>query len=48
MRYFDETGPYWGNTSAKIIAAGNDRLTSRSVKIFGDGEQIGWVRAAIR
>ncbi|KAF9792984.1 amidohydrolase 3 [Thelephora terrestris] len=37
MRYFDESGPYWGNTSAKIIAAGNNRLTSRSVKIFGDG-----------
>ena len=40
MRYFDENGPYWGNTSERIIAAGNDRLTSRSVKIFGDGKQI--------
>ena len=40
MRYFDESGPYWGNISAKIIASGDERLTSRSVKIFGDGEDV--------
>ena len=38
MRYFNENEPYWGNTSEKVIAAGDDRLTSRSVKIFGDGK----------
>ncbi|KAF7300007.1 Amidohydro-3 domain-containing protein [Mycena kentingensis (nom. inval.)] len=37
MRYFDETAPYWGNTSDPILGAANGRLTSRSVKIFADG-----------
>jgi len=37
MTYFDENVDYWGNRSAKIIGAGNNRLTARSVKIFADG-----------
>jgi len=37
MTYFDEEGDYWGNTTEKIIGAGNGRLTVRSVKIFADG-----------
>lgn len=37
MRYFDENGPYWGNTSEQLVQIGNDRLTARSVKIFADG-----------
>jgi hypothetical protein len=37
MRYFDENGPYWGNTAKKLVSVGGDRLTSRSVKIFADG-----------
>ena len=38
MTYFDETAQYWGDRVAKILGAGNDRLTVRSVKIFADGE----------
>lgn len=38
MKYFDETAPYWGNSMEKIIRAGDNRLTVRSVKIVGDGE----------
>ncbi|KAF7310265.1 Amidohydro-3 domain-containing protein [Mycena indigotica] len=37
MRFFDETAPYWGNTSHPFIGEANGRLTSRSVKIFADG-----------
>ncbi|RDX40455.1 hypothetical protein OH76DRAFT_1412962 [Lentinus brumalis] len=37
MKYFDETAPYWGDSFEKIIRAGNNRLTVRSVKIIGDG-----------
>ncbi|KAI8975925.1 amidohydrolase family-domain-containing protein [Trametes punicea] len=37
MKYFDETAAYWGNSSQKIMFAGNNRLTVRSVKIFADG-----------
>ena len=37
MTFFDETKAYWGNQTAKIIGAGNNRLTARSVKIFADG-----------
>ena len=37
MTFFDETKDYWGNQTAQIIGAGNNRLTARSVKIFADG-----------
>lgn len=38
MREFDlGTTGYWGNTSDKILNAGNDRFTVRSVKIVADG-----------
>ncbi|KAI0081997.1 hypothetical protein K474DRAFT_1586784 [Panus rudis PR-1116 ss-1] len=37
MTYFDETAAYWGDKVEKIIGAGNNRLTVRSVKIFADG-----------
>lgn len=37
MTFFDETKAYWGNHTSKIIGAGNNRLTARSVKIFADG-----------
>ncbi|KAH7888360.1 amidohydrolase family-domain-containing protein, partial [Phlebopus sp. FC_14] len=37
MRYFNEDGPYWGDTSKPLIDAGNGRLNARSVKIFADG-----------
>ncbi|KAJ7051743.1 amidohydrolase family-domain-containing protein [Mycena amicta] len=37
MRFFDETAPYWGNTTRPFIGVANGRLTSRSVKIFADG-----------
>lgn len=37
MRYFEESGSYWGNLSKPIINAGNGRLNARSVKIFADG-----------
>ncbi|KAG1742219.1 amidohydrolase family-domain-containing protein [Suillus lakei] len=37
MRYFEESGAYWGNLSKPIINAGNGRLNARSVKIFADG-----------
>ena len=40
MKYFDETAAYWGDSFEKIVLAGNNRLTVRSVKIFADGEQI--------
>ena len=34
---FDETAGYWGSSFDKIILAGNNRLSVRSVKIFADG-----------
>jgi len=37
MSYFDETEPYWGNTTSLVVGAGNGRLSARSVKIFADG-----------
>ncbi|KAM5535097.1 hypothetical protein V8D89_011183 [Ganoderma adspersum] len=37
MKYFDETAAYWGDSFEKIILAGNNRLSVRSVKIFADG-----------
>ena len=37
MTFFDETKAYWGNQTARVIGAGNNRLTARSVKIFADG-----------
>ncbi|KAI0656518.1 amidohydrolase family-domain-containing protein [Cubamyces menziesii] len=37
MKYFDETAAYWGDSFDKIIRAGNNRLSVRSVKIFADG-----------
>ncbi|TFK83915.1 hypothetical protein K466DRAFT_497548 [Polyporus arcularius HHB13444] len=37
MKYFDETAAYWGDSFRKIIRAGNNRLSVRSVKIFADG-----------
>ncbi|KAJ7497125.1 amidohydrolase family-domain-containing protein [Mycena latifolia] len=37
MTFFDEHGEYWGNTTKRIIDAGNGRLNARSVKIFADG-----------
>ena len=37
MKYFDETAGYWGSSFDKIILAGNNRLSVRSVKIFADG-----------
>ena len=37
MSYFDETEPYWGNTTSLVVGASNGRLSARSVKIFADG-----------
>ena len=37
MKYFDETAAYWGDSFEKIVRAGNNRLSVRSVKIFADG-----------
>ncbi len=41
MSYFDEIAAYWGGRVAKIVGAGDDRLSVRSVKIFADGEALG-------
>ena len=38
MKYFDETAAYWGDSFEKIVRAGNNRLSVRSVKIFADGK----------
>ena len=38
MKYFDETAAYWGDSFDKIVRAGNNRLSVRSVKIFADGK----------
>ncbi len=40
MKYFDETAAYWGDSFEKIVLAGNNRLSVRSVKIFADGKPI--------
>jgi hypothetical protein len=40
MRYFDQADAYWGNTSEKILGAGNGRFTLRSVKFVVDGEPL--------
>ena len=40
MKYFDETAAYWGDSFDKIVLAGNNRPSVRSVKIFADGEFI--------
>ena len=40
MKYFDETAAYWGDSFEKIVLAGNNRLTVRSVKIFADGKLV--------
>lgn len=37
MRFFNETEEYWGDKVKPLIGAGNGRLHSRSVKMFGDG-----------
>lgn len=37
MRFFNETEEYWGDKIKPLIDAGNGRLHSRSVKMFGDG-----------
>ncbi|KAF9529284.1 amidohydrolase family-domain-containing protein [Crepidotus variabilis] len=37
MSFFDETEPYWGNTSRPTVDIEYGRLSSRSVKIFADG-----------
>ncbi len=44
MKYFDETAAYWGDSFQKIILAGNNRLSVRSVKIFADGKPISHLR----
>ena len=41
MRFFDEASDYWGNRMTKIIGAGDNRLSVRSVKIFADGKTLG-------
>lgn len=37
MKSFDDKASYWGNTTKKIIGAGGDRFTLRSVKFVVDG-----------
>ncbi|KAJ6570591.1 amidohydrolase 3 [Mycena vulgaris] len=37
MKSFDANEPYWGNITKPFVGAADGRLTSRSVKIFGDG-----------
>ncbi|KAJ7790806.1 hypothetical protein B0H14DRAFT_3501289 [Mycena olivaceomarginata] len=38
MRFFNETMPYWGNTTSLISSASNNAcLTARNAKIFADG-----------
>jgi hypothetical protein len=37
MRFFNETMPYWGNTTPLISSASNNAcLTTRNAKIFAD------------
>lgn len=38
MSFFDETKPYWGNTTHPYVDPENGRLSFRSVKIFADGK----------
>ncbi|CAA7270285.1 unnamed protein product [Cyclocybe aegerita] len=37
MTFFDEYGSYWGDQVSPLVGAGDDRLSSRSVKVFADG-----------
>ncbi|KAF8588694.1 hypothetical protein K439DRAFT_1645376 [Ramaria rubella] len=37
MRFYNETAPYWGSTTPKVMGRADERLTIRSVKIFTDG-----------
>lgn len=37
MTYFNESSEYWGDRVERLVGAGNERLTARSVKIFADG-----------
>ncbi|KAJ6518556.1 amidohydrolase family-domain-containing protein [Mycena vulgaris] len=37
MKYFDESEPYWGNTTKPFVGSADGRFTARSVKIFADG-----------
>ncbi|CCM04368.1 uncharacterized protein FIBRA_06541 [Fibroporia radiculosa] len=37
MTYYDENADYWGDRVSKIVGAGNNRLTARSIKVFADG-----------
>ena len=37
MKFFDETGDYWGNTTSPVNDMLGTRLSARSVKIFADG-----------
>ena len=38
MTYFDADADYFGDRREMIIAAGNNRLSIRSIKIFADGK----------
>ncbi|OCH90259.1 hypothetical protein OBBRIDRAFT_793498 [Obba rivulosa] len=37
MTYFNESADYWGDRVQKIVGAGDNRLSVRSIKIFADG-----------
>ncbi|EMD37766.1 hypothetical protein CERSUDRAFT_114429 [Gelatoporia subvermispora B] len=37
MTYFNESAEYWGDRVEKIIGAGDNRLSVRSIKVFADG-----------
>lgn len=37
MTHYNESADYWGDRVEKVMGAGNDRLTARSVKVFADG-----------
>ena len=47
MKYFDETAAYWGDSFDKIVRAGNNRLSVRSVKIYADGTSLSPIRPAL-
>lgn len=40
MTFFNPEEEYWGNSTDLTIGTYTNRLTSRSVKIFADGEVI--------
>ena len=44
MKHFDETADYWGDSFDKIVRAGNNRLSVRSVKIYADGTSLSPIR----